>query len=158
MPRSQPPAGALLALDHPHQVAGRLHIELLTYVIADDRCFAPTAGAGLFLAADDFLYTRQMLRQSFTARMRFAFARRHLRHRLAMRFGFHLFGRYPGLFVSQQLQLQIAERLAPRSQHANALLAKPLFEHLDFQLRPMQFALQMCDAKLRIGSAHGEVP
>ena len=71
--------------------------------------------------------------------------------------GFHLVCRRPGLFVDQQLQLQIAQCFAVRSQQTNPLLAQPLFQHLDFQLRPMQFALQLCDAELGIGGAHGEV-
>jgi hypothetical protein len=32
-----------------------------------------------------------------------------------------------------------------------------LFQHLDFQLRPMQFALQLGYALVGIGSTHGEV-
>jgi hypothetical protein len=43
-----------------------------------------------------------------------------------------------------------------RPQHANALLAQPFFQYLDFQLRPVQFAFELCDAGLGISDAHEE--
>ena len=89
--------------------------------------------------------------------MGFLFAPRCLGDRLPLGFGFHLIDRHAWLFVSQQLQLEITQGFATRPQQANPMLAQPLFQHLDFQLRPMQFALQLGNALLGIGSTHGEV-
>jgi hypothetical protein len=53
-----------------------------------------------------------------------AFPSRRPHQRLTPRFGFYL-----------------AQRFAVRPQYPNALLPQSLFQHLDFQLRPLQFAL-----------------
>jgi hypothetical protein len=65
--------------------------------------------------------------------MRLAPSRRFARNRFALRFGGDFVAGGAGFFIGQQFLLQIAERLTVRPQHANALLPKLLFEHLDLQ-------------------------
>jgi hypothetical protein len=115
-------AGPLFALDHLHEVACRLDVQPLAFVVADDRCFLSAGPAGVLLAADYFFHARQTLGQRLPARMRFALFRRLARDRFAPRFGRDFVAGGAGLFVGQQFQLQIAERFTLRAQHANALL------------------------------------
>ncbi len=65
------------------------------------------------------------------------------------------------VFLRQQFQLQIAQRLAVRAQKLNAPLPQALFEHpdlhvlyLNLQSRPLQLAFEHCDARLGIENCH----
>ncbi len=98
-------AGALFALGHTDEIAGRLHVQLFAFVVADDGCFAAARLAGLLITANHLLHTRQILRQPFAPGMRLTFTPRRLLHPLASRFGFDLVSCHAGLFVGQQLQL-----------------------------------------------------
>jgi hypothetical protein len=63
--------GPLLAFDHPHEVFGRLDIQLLTLLIPnDDRLSAAVAADTLFgRTCDNLLFSRQFLWQLLPARM-----------------------------------------------------------------------------------------
>src|SRR5215831_3218463 len=68
-------ADALFALDHLHEVARRFHIQLLAFVVTDDRGFLPAGTAGLLLAADYFFHSRQTLGQSLATGVRLTLSR-----------------------------------------------------------------------------------
>ena len=70
----------------------------------------------------------------------------------APRLCFHFVPSRTGLFVGQQLELQIAQRLAAWTQLPNPPLPQLFLQCLDFQLRPVQLPLQFSDAR---GSVHG---
>src|ERR1700741_5117407 len=118
------PAGSLLTLGHTHEIPRRLDGELLAFVITDDRGFIAARAAAAAGAVNDLLDARQMFRQRLAPWMRLAFA---FRNRLAPRFRFHFVARGARFFFGQQLQLQIAERFAPRTPLLNPPLPQFLF-------------------------------
>jgi hypothetical protein len=132
----------------------RLHVQLLAFVVADHRALAAALRAALPGTLDHSFHARQILGQALPAWMRFALA---LADRLAAHFGFHFLARHARLFFGQQLQLQIAQRLAVRPQETNALPPQPFFQYLNLQVRPLQLAFQHCDVQLGMGGVHGEV-
>ena len=143
-------AGSFLTLGHAHEVARRLHVQLLAFVVTDHGGLFTACRAGGCVAGDDLGDARQVFRQRFAARMRPAFPR-CASQAFAPRLGFHLIARRGGFLFGQQLQLQIAQCLALRTQLLDPLPAQALFQHLDFQLRPVQLPLQFGDAR---GSVH----
>jgi hypothetical protein len=90
----------------------RLHVELLALVVADHRCLLPAGGARGFLADNHMGDTPQIFRQRFAARMRVPLSRRCACQHFAPRFCFHFVPSRTRFFVGQQLELQIAQRLA----------------------------------------------
>ena len=105
-------ASTLLALDHPHEIARRLNIQLLTLVVADHGGFRATLPARLFRATDYFLHPRQILRQALPPRMRPALAPRSFGQRRPLRLRLYFIQRRARFLVGQQFQLQIVQRLA----------------------------------------------
>jgi hypothetical protein len=61
---------------------------------------------------------------------------RHVGQRSALRFGRYLVQRCARLLVSQQLQLQVAQRLATRPQQLHPLLPQLFGERLDLKVCP----------------------
>ena len=86
----------LLALDHTHEPLRGLAIQHFAFVVADDRGLLPAALAVFVRARDDFLLTRQIIRQRPSSRMRLALTL--LRHRPTLGFGFHFLARGGGFF------------------------------------------------------------
>jgi len=88
--------------------------------------------------------------------MKRALRRRGAPQHLPPGFRFHFVPRCTGFFRGQQLQLQIAQRFALRTQLLNPLLAQLLFERLDFQLCPVQLPLQFSGARGSVRSEESE--
>src|SRR5207247_9108906 len=103
-------ARPLFTLDDAHEPARRFAIQLLAGVVADDRGFRAAGVAVRLRARNHLFHTRQILRQRSPARMRLALTLWNARKTLAARFGLYFLARHPGLFLRQQLQLQIAQR------------------------------------------------
>ena len=131
-PFSQQPQARFSRLIDPHEVPRRFDVQLLAFVVTDDRRFRAALQARLLRAADDFLDARQSLRQTPPARMQTPLAARSFRQRSTSRFRLDLVQRSARLFVGQQLQLQIGQRLAARSKQLHALLPQLFGECLDF--------------------------
>jgi hypothetical protein len=95
------------ALDHPHEIARGLHIQLLALVVTDHRSCGAALSACVLRGTDDFLDTRQILGQALPPRMRASLPRWRLGERHAPYFGLHLIQSCARLFIGQQVELQI---------------------------------------------------
>jgi hypothetical protein len=123
-------AGALFALGHHHKVLGRLDLQVLALLIADDvgRPAALAADALFGRASDDPFDPGQMGRQLLPARVR---ARRRLgRPRrdegFTLALGGH-FGSTDPRLDFQERQLRVRELLTAGPVLVNADQAQPLF-------------------------------
>ena len=135
-------AGALFALGHDHEVAGRFDVQLLADVVADDRGRLPAGWAGALLrsAAQHAFHAWQSGGQLLPSRM-WAAGPDGRGDRLALALGLHFDAAHPGL-PFQQFQLRGVELLARRAVLLDPLEPQLLFQNLDFQLRPLQLLPQ----------------
>jgi hypothetical protein len=105
------PATALLALDHTHEEAYRLHVQVLAFVVADQGRLAAALLARTILTGNHLFDARQMIGKDLASRMRFALTLARCWQRLTLGFGLYFFARDAWLLV-EQLQLQGAQRFA----------------------------------------------
>ena len=140
-------ATALFALDHQHEILGRLHIQLLALLVADDfgRLATVPATGLLRRARDDTFYPSQILGQGLPSRMPpsapgLQWRRRRQRFTLAFDGNFQIAD--AGLLF-QQLQLGVIELLAGRAVLLNPFESQPFFQQLNLQVGKLQLPLQL---------------
>ena len=107
-----PFTGSLLAFGHPHEVFGRLDIQLFSTLVADHaRFFATLVADALIGRASDHLFDPRQIRRQLLATGMFARLLKGQLQLLALTFGFDL-GATDSRLKLEQLQLAIGEFFA----------------------------------------------
>src|SRR5690348_11295752 len=146
-------AASFFALHHTHKETSRLHIQLLTFVIADQCGLSAALLASTIGACNDLLHAWQILWQTLPPRMRLALPFQRIGHAFSFGFRLHFLAGH-GWLAIEQLQLQVTQRFTLRAVSFDALQTQLFLKRLYLQTSPLQLTLEQGDMLLKVGAAH----